>query len=513
MSLGRLSMVCKNFNIITYDSSLWKYVIRNWQNEVLYKMKKTKYAKNPSSNIMLLLEPPIILDQEGEIVVRSTPQINGTVYPSSRNSLRRFQPINGQFINQNNTNNNGVNYHLNNRNIQTPPPPQLHPPQYNQINHNTNAPNNNLNTNTNVNNNTVNNILTNTKSIKNQEPNSKLYYIESFIKIKTQLSDRMDLIKKQKKQEKRMKSINRSTKVMFFTFFSRPCEWLSVALLILFTIFIGLKLDNYIDWSWPIIFLPLLFVTLQCICSPLIFVFFRTLYNHQYEEELSPDSCIKPLFFSLFFILPLQPSEKLYKVLLFTPILSIIMFIVLLVCKLTLENFAMIYVFIPIFVLSVYLIAFTLCFPERIDYSLEWLDQFSMTICSLLFFVFNILLFLKVDEAVNLKWIYVFSPLFVIKAIAMIYPCIIRIMYHTSLEWWLDQKTGWFREPGSLTLVIVFFVLVSCPLIAFETMLIQNLSSATAYKYSLVLIPIYFMEFLSICGCFFINVAFSSNSE
>ncbi|EAL66395.1 hypothetical protein DDB_G0282139 [Dictyostelium discoideum AX4] len=517
-SFGKLSMVSKRFYSISNDPSVWKYVIRKWQNKTISKLKKKIYSKKPSLLVNRILVPPIVLDEQGDVVTGPLPAYDASIAHALThlNATTETASTINEFIalQLNNAEDSdfedGDNSNIKLRNFKNN---QLKQKQINNNNNNNNdnknnsnrgcgSNNNNNNNNNNKNKNNSSNSTNNGCSSSNNgnkvecdgcDPDniktlkSKDYYIKSYIKIKDELSNRMTIVKVQEQHQKKIKNISISSKLMFYTLFSRPSEWFSVLFLILFTLLIGLKLDNYLNWSWPIVFLPLMLLTFQFFVTPLIFVIFKVMFNHSYEEELAPDSFIKPLFFSLFFILPLQPNETISKVLLFTPILCMISFVVLLVSKLMMEYISWVYVFIPIFMFCIYFMILTVGFPERIDSELEFLDQGTLIFSSMFFSFFILLLFLKVGEAVNYDWYLIFSPMFLIKLMALIYPIIIRITSVSKYSDWLEGKSKWFRESGSLSLVISFFFLVSCPFFVFEIMLIQNLNFPNdAYKYSII---------------------------
>ncbi|KAM9998097.1 hypothetical protein ACTFIY_007761 [Dictyostelium cf. discoideum] len=536
-SFGKLSMVSKRFYSISNDPSVWKYVIRKWQNKTISKLKKKIYSKKPSLLVNRILVPPIVLDEQGDVVTGPLPAYDASIAHALThlNATTETASTINEFIalQLNNAEDSdfedGDNSNIKLRNFKNN---QLKQKQINNSNNDNNKNNSNRGCGSNNNNKNKNNSSNSTNNGCSSSNNgnkvecdgcdsdniktlkSKDYYIKSYIKIKDELSNRMTIVKVQEQHQKKINNISISSKLMFYTLFSRPSEWFSVLFLILFTLLIGLKLDNYLNWSWPIVFLPLMLLTFQFFVTPLIFVIFKAMFNHSYEEELAPDSFIKPLFFSLFFILPLQPNETISKVLLFTPILCMISFVVLLVSKLMMEYISWVYVFIPIFMFCIYFMILTVGFPERIDSELEFLDQGTLIFSSMFFSFFILLLFLKVGEAVNYDWYLIFSPMFLIKLMALIYPIIIRITSVSKYSDWLEGKSKWFRESGSLSLVISFFFLVSCPFFVFEIMLIQNLNFPNdAYKYSIILIPIYFVQFLTICSCFFINIAFGHRDQ
>ncbi|KYQ92759.1 hypothetical protein DLAC_06763 [Tieghemostelium lacteum] len=263
-SIGRISQVNRRFYQLSFDSQLWKTSILNWE----------EFSKR---NIMLMAKKTIRKYQNHEYpfhnsglecdLTKTVPSALSTnlVIGTPQQSSQSINNINNNISNSSEAN--STSLLLNSNNIPT-------------IN----------------------------------EPNSiRSYYIDAFIRYRNLNNDRIEDIKWRRGLLRKGRNINNSTCFMFYSCLCRPYEWISLMSLIVFTLFLTLKLDNIIQWSWPIIFSPLFFLVFPFIFGPILFDFFRNYYGYSFENEFTPDHITKPLFFSLLFILPLQSGITFYR--------------------------------------------------------------------------------------------------------------------------------------------------------------------------------------------------------
>ncbi|KAF2073106.1 hypothetical protein CYY_005575 [Polysphondylium violaceum] len=468
-SLGSITQVNKRYNKLTFDVTLWKIVLRNWQRQTMKKMMELSGKNNKSKRKRTILREGTS-DNIASIMIDDLFQ-NSITSPSNSSRGPVLNTTTGVTTLNLNSNtmvsvrgtSNEHHYYI----------PSCHDHQLKQ------------------------------QPSKSTIIHTRSFYIETFIRFRSLQRERMDVIRRQEEESIRQKKISNSIFLMKSTCLSKFHEWLCLLSLLCFTILTMLKLDTTITWNWSIIFIPLFYIIYNFTVGPIFYELFQQSYKYNYRVELIEDRS-SSFMFSLSFIYPLciekkanygnigartrniQTNPNINRFRVFTPIFSIALFIIFLAIKLSYpSSYSWALVMTPMFLFSIYLIILSLSFPKRIDYSFQWLDQLAIAICFFFLFLFLVFVTLNLTNVTNINWIIVFIPLFIIKLIMFLYPLVIYLLYCLQKHAYLAHKTKWFRGTSNFTLTMICLFIIMGPLLIFEILLCQNLANVAHYSYAL----------------------------
>jgi hypothetical protein len=153
----------------------------------------------------------------------------------------------------------------------------------------------------------------------------------------------------------------------------------------------------------------------QMFFAPLVYDILRARFDCDFEDDLAPDKPLRPIFFFLFFLMPLQSGRILNRFLVFTPIASILTFVILLLLRLSSFSIPWWGVVLPLLVFTLYLTVLPLVVHEPVWDDNKWLDHVLACLGGFLVLLFVLFLALKLEGVVEMTWFGVMSPLFVLK--------------------------------------------------------------------------------------------------
>lgn len=339
---------------------------------------------------------------------------------------------------------------------------------------------------------------------------TRSYYVRKFVSFRREVKLREELELQQRMREKRETDIYRSSVALLLLLFGRPYEWICTISVILFTIFVVLKLDDAVPWSWVVVFIPLLLICYQMFLAPLVYDILRAHYGCDFEEELAPEKAMRPIFFFLFFLMPLQNGRLLNRLLVFTPIVTLLTFFVLLLVRLSGAHEGgppWWGVLLPLLLFGLYLTVLPLVVHEPVWTDNKWIDHVLPCLGSVLALLFVLLLTLKLEEAVDISWFAVMAPLFVLKGLFVIASAFLTFFSHFCCSFWLEDRSRWPADTASYCIVATaVMTLVLGPLLAFEILLAQYLEHQRTTSFSLIFVPLFLLEGFGVCGCCALNL-------
>lgn len=343
------------------------------------------------------------------------------------------------------------------------------------------------------------------------QPVTRSYYVRKFLSYRREEKLREELELQHQIRENRNREIHRSSMALLWLLYGRPYEWICTIAVILFTIFVVLKLDNVVSWSWQVVFIPLILICYQMLFAPLVYDFLRVRCGCDFEDELAPEKTMRPIFFFLFFLMPLQSGRLLNRLLVFTPIVTLLAFFVLLLLRISgaAESVRWWVVVLPLILFAVYLTILPLVVQEPVWDDSKWLDHVLPCIGALLVLIFVLLLAVKLEgPASSLSWFGVMAPLFVLKGLFVVVPIVLTFSSHFCCDFWLEQRSRWpSADTGSYCIVAIAVVLlVLGPLLAFEILLAQYLEHERTSSFSLIFVPVFLLEGFGVCACFALNM-------
>jgi len=336
---------------------------------------------------------------------------------------------------------------------------------------------------------------------------TRSFYVRKFISFRREEKLREELALQQKRRERREEDIYKSAVSLLCLLFARPYEWICTIAVILFTIFVVLKLDDKVSWSWAIVFIPLLIICYQMFFAPLVYDILRARFSCDFEEELAPEKFMRPIFFFLFFLMPLQSGRPLNRLLVFTPIATLITFFVLLLLRLMQHSIPWWGVILPLLFFALYLTILPLVVHEPVWSDTKWLDHVLPCIGGILVLLFVLLLALKLEQKVDITWFGVMAPLFVLKGLFVLVSACLTFFSHFCCSFWLEDRSRWPGDTASYCIVATAVVLVVLgPLLAFEILLAQYLEHQRTTHFSLIFVPLFLLEGFGVCGCCALNL-------
>jgi len=241
--------------------------------------------------------------------------------------------------------------------------------------------------------------------------------------------------------------------------------------------------------------------------APLVYDILRARYACDFEEELAPEKFMRPIFFFLFFLMPLSRGRLLNRFLVFTPIATLLAFFVLLLLRLSSHHVAWWGVILPLLLFAVYLTILPLIVHEPVWEDNKWLDHVLACVGGVLVLLFVLLLALKLEEAVSITWFAVMAPLFILKALFVIVSASLTFFSHFCCSFWLEDRSRWPGDTASYCIVATAVVLVVLgPLLAFEILIAQYLEHQRTTTFSLIFVPLFLLEGFGVCGCCALNL-------
>jgi len=344
----------------------------------------------------------------------------------------------------------------------------------------------------------------NTKRNNNAQSVTRTFYVQKFLSFRLHKKQAEEREMEEMKRQRRARNIDHSASAMLLLLFARPYEWICTVALILFTIFGVLKLDENINWHWGVVFIPMLVVVYQMFFAPLVYDILRSHFTYDFEDELAPEKTMRPIFFFLFFLMPLQSGRPLHRFLVFAPIISLVLFILLLLVRLSGVAVMWWLVFLPLLVFGIYMVIL----PHMVHrHPTKWLDHVVPSFASLLLFLFFLFLFLKVDGVLDWSWFVVMVPLFILKGFLICAPMLMTFFSYFCCSFWMVDHSRWPGDAGAYCIVAAAVaVLILGPLLAFEVLMAQRLEGVISTSYSLIFIPIFLLEGIGVCGCCALNL-------
>lgn len=336
---------------------------------------------------------------------------------------------------------------------------------------------------------------------------TKSYYVRKFKSFRREVKLQEELALQRRMRERREEDIYKSSLGLLWCLFGRPYEWICTIAIILFTIFVALRLDQTILWSWALVFIPMLIICYQMFFAPLVYDLLRSYLNCDFEDELAPDKFMRPIFFFLFFLMPLQNGKLINRILVFSPICSILAFVVLLLLRLAGHSIAWWTVILPLFLFSIYLTILPLIVREPVWRDSKWLDHVLPAIGGALFLLFVLFLALKLEKDDIMSWYVVMAPLFVMKGLFVVVCLLLTFFSLFGCSMWLEDRSRWPSDTGSYCIVAsAVSVMVLGPLLAFEILVAQYLEQERFTSFSLIFVPLFLLEGFGVCGCCALNL-------
>lgn len=227
----------------------------------------------------------------------------------------------------------------------------------------------------------------------------------------------------------------------------------------------------------------MLVVLYQLLFAPLVYDILSNRLNNDFEDELAPEKPMRPIFFFLFFVMPLQEGRMKNRTLVFTPIASWTVFFTLLLLKISdVGGLSWLVVFVPLYIFGVYAVIL----PMVVRPPVLWVDHVVPSALSLFFLAFFIILALKLENMIHWSWFKVMIPLFMLKGFLMVVPTVLSIL-SKYCYFWMEMRSRWHTDAGAYCLLaVVLAVFLLGPLLAFEVLLAQRLDGLIDSPYSLV---------------------------
>lgn len=240
-----------------------------------------------------------------------------------------------------------------------------------------------------------------------------------------------------------------------------PSKFVIFSCLLGFSLLFSLRLDNTIEWSYWVVFLPIWIWKFLVIFGAIVgsYVWFsHPLYR------LEGDSFIQ------------------FKAMIMTTSmhLMLLVFDILACDNLETNNHSWMFVFIPLMFMSIVAIGFCV-WSIKNERSFE-LELFCSV--NVLQFIF---LALRLDNVVTWSWVIVFIPIWIVMCISLIgviYAIILAILLSRSPEIIRDQRRG------NLTTAIGYSLLV-IPMLIFEILLANRLDEDNHFKYAAITVPLF----------------------
>ncbi|CAI9731785.1 Hypothetical predicted protein [Octopus vulgaris] len=251
-----------------------------------------------------------------------------------------------------------------------------------------------------------------------------------------------------------------------------PSQFLVFSSLLVFSLLFSLRLDETIQWSYWLVFLPIWLWKVMVVAGASVgsYIWWR---NPQYRVE--GDGYVQ------------------YKAMVICTgmHLLLLMFEILACDNLENKTHSWILVFIPLIFMSV--VSIGICI---------WAVKNERSFEMELFCAVNILQFiflaLRLDNFILWNWVIVFIPIWIVMCIAMIgmlYRIILTIILMKSPDLIPEQRRG------NLSSAIAYSFLV-IPLLTFEILLANRLDSDNNFKYSAITVPLLISLMTLICMAF-----------
>lgn len=226
----------------------------------------------------------------------------------------------------------------------------------------------------------------------------------------------------------------------------------------------------------------MLIICYQMFFAPLVYDVLRAFFKCDFEDELAPEKFMRPIFFFLFFLMPLQNAKLLNRVLVFTPIFSLVSFIVLLLLRLMSFSISWWIVVLPLFLFSVYLIILPLVVQDPVWNDSKWLDHAMPSVGGALVLLFVLLLALKLEDVVDMSWYAVMAPLFVLKGLFILVSLFMTFFSLFGCSMWLEDRSRWPADTGSYVSISYLSFLISFTFEFIEFIVFNLLSFWIYYK-------------------------------
>ncbi|XP_036364161.1 transmembrane protein 185B-like isoform X1 [Octopus sinensis] len=266
-----------------------------------------------------------------------------------------------------------------------------------------------------------------------------------------------------------------------------PSQFLVFSSLLVFSLLFSLRLDETIQWSYWLVFLPIWLWKVMVVAGASVgsYIWWR---NPQYRVE--GDGYVQ------------------YKAMVICTgmHLLLLMFEILACDNLENKTHSWILVFIPLIFMSVVSIGICI-WAVKNERSFEFAVQYRIlenpgALQMELFCAVNILQFiflaLRLDNFILWNWVIVFIPIWIVMCIAMIgmlYRIILTIILMKSPDLIPEQRRG------NLSSAIAYSFLV-IPLLTFEILLANRLDSDNNFKYSAITVPLLISLMTLICMAF-----------
>ncbi|CAM0136151.1 unnamed protein product [Umbelopsis sp. WA50703] len=292
------------------------------------------------------------------------------------------------------------------------------------------------------------------------------------------------------------------------------------ALLIIFFVFLSVKIDNYVNWTWAVVWIPL------WICSAVaIMSFFTHLLrsfredddekyddeeeaDYGHEDETEAERTNRKAARRRQRRRLSQARSTLSLVYLFL----VLLFQIFIVVRLdNMVSWSAEVVFVPYFILEVFnflftLVDFTINFKvislAAEDHKLDWKQILQLVFHSFWWFVIRlvlaILIVLRIDEAITCSWGAVFIPLYLI-----FFKYAIQLGLAYRKFQYLPQQE--IAQQGKTTVKLGFIALVIVSVLFYSLvgLIARRLDGLSYVKMSYVLIPVFIVLSLVLCctGC------------
>lgn len=244
-----------------------------------------------------------------------------------------------------------------------------------------------------------------------------------------------------------------------------PSKFVIFSCLLVFSLLFSLRLDDTIQWSYWVIFLPIWIWKLIVVLGAVVgsYVWFR---HPQYRMEVDSYVQYKSMVM----------STSMH--------LMLLVFDILACNNLETGDHSWMFVFIPIMFMSIVAIGFCV-WAIKNERSFE-LELFCSV--NILQFIF---LALRLDDVITWSWVIVFIPIWIVMCVSMIgviYAIILAIILSRSPEIIRDQRRG------NMTTAIGYSLLV-IPMLIFEILLANRLDGDNHFKYTAITVPLFISLF------------------
>ncbi|KAF2072355.1 hypothetical protein CYY_006325 [Polysphondylium violaceum] len=167
------------------------------------------------------------------------------------------------------------------------------------------------------------------------------------------------------------------------------------------TIFLNLRLANFIDWGYYFIFLPVAVIFIPCFFTPLIQFFTKKVMEIKRNQD--PPTTKSKRFF--------------YYFLIWAPFIWFSIFVAAIILRLEMgKRFQSFHIFVPIILISLALSV--ICYIDRIRIRAS---KLIYIVCCFLLILFTTFVWIRFDKRTpSFNWVYIFVPLYVGEVLLLI---------------------------------------------------------------------------------------------